>query len=134
MTTIEKLKKQIDDVIVEYSKLIGKRDEGIAALRAENEARKVEIVNLHKSYIERFTKPRTESQEIAGLRAALAESLRIGEKQALEWDRFWEAMGVRSKDISVDQAIEKYQSIVTENAELRKQLDEWEDYFGCELD
>lgn len=32
----------------------------------------------------------------------------IGKQQAAEWDRFWEAMGVKSADITVDQAISKW--------------------------
>ena len=41
----------------------------------------------------------------------LKKTIEIGEQQASEWDRFWEAMGVKSEDITVDQAIEKYKML-----------------------
>jgi hypothetical protein len=42
---------------------------------------------------------------------AAQQAVKIGVRQAAEWDRFWEAMGVKSADITVDQAIEKYKAM-----------------------
>jgi len=50
----------------------------------------------------------TDHVELLGL---LKKTIEIGEQQASEWDRFWEAMGVKSEDITVDQAIEKYKML-----------------------
>jgi len=45
--------------------------------------------------------------------AAIAESAAtIGKQQADDWDRFWDALGVKSADITVDQAIQKYKNLV----------------------
>jgi hypothetical protein len=43
----------------------------------------------------------------------------LGKQQADEWDRFWEALGVKSADITVDQAIGKYKAIIQERDKLR---------------
>ena len=39
------------------------------------------------------------------------EAVSLGQAQAKEHDRFWEALGVLSADISVDQAIEKWKAM-----------------------
>lgn len=59
---------------------------------------------------------RDEAVEVAKL------AVNTGAQQAAEWDRFWEALGVKSADITVDQAIEKYKAMQTENARLREAL------------
>jgi hypothetical protein len=41
---------------------------------------------------------------------------------ATEWNRFWEAMGVKSADITVDQAIEKYKALEARITELEKDM------------
>lgn len=66
-----------------------------------------------------YVKPLTKEQkEIARLQAELdeavtaaREAVRIGVQQADEWDRFWDALGVKSADITVDQAIEKWKRV-----------------------
>lgn len=60
---------------------------------------------------------RDEAVEVAKL------AVNTGAQQAAEWDRFWEALGVKSADITVDQAIEKYKALQAENARMRKALE-----------
>ena len=41
----------------------------------------------------------------------LEEAVKLGIKQADEYDRFWEAMGCKSKDITIDEAIAKWKAM-----------------------
>ena len=64
----------------------------------------------------------TSRADLSSLKAvALAQN---SEWQAMadEWDRFWAAMGVCSVDITVDQAIEKWQAMEASLVDLTAQL------------
>jgi predicted RNase H-like nuclease (RuvC/YqgF family) len=60
--------------------------------------------------------------ENAELRAIAEQAVSAGSAQAAEWDKFWEALGVASSDITVDQAIAKWKALQSENASLRAAL------------
>jgi hypothetical protein len=84
-------------------------------LESEIKSRDVLISNLEhqRNDLQTFLH---ESDEMCKL------AIDTGMQQAAEWDRFWDALGVKSADITVDQAIEKYKSIEAEIKNLRSLL------------
>ena len=62
-----------------------------------------------------FTSALKENAKLRENNASLTDAcnliLSTASKQADEWDRFWAAMGVLSEDITVDEAIEKWQAL-----------------------
>lgn len=77
---------------------------------------KLIIVELVKDY-EKLHADNKELSDIA------EQATLVGKQQADEWDRFWEAMGVKSEDITVDQAIQKWMAMEVQIAKLREACD-----------
>ena len=68
--------------------------------------------------------------ENARLASIAEDAVRLGREQAREWDRFWQAIGCGSEDISVDDAIAKYQSLISELETAKRALEQIRDWTG----
>jgi hypothetical protein len=63
------------------------------------------------------------TSRVEALETKLQEAVALGYAQALEWDRYWKAAGVSDGNISVDEAIELFQSIKGELHSLRQMVE-----------
>lgn len=84
-------------------------------LQVRYDALKAELSALNKpmecGHPARYLLTNTNGNPAACVACLANEAIRLGVKQADEVDRFWEAMGVNAADITVDQAIAKWQSM-----------------------
>lgn len=60
--------------------------------------------------------------DAAEYKAIATEAVELGKRQAEEWDRFWAAIGCLGKEVTVEQAIAKWQELDAEKERLRRAL------------
>ena len=68
------------------------------------------------------------------MRILLLEAVNLGEKQADEMDRYWNAIGLLDENISIDDAIKEYKNLqarITELEALVKQGHKMSEWAAC---
>ena len=58
-------------------------------------------------------------KHIAELESVCKQAIETGKQQAGEWDRFWQAMGVCSEEITVDDAIAEFKAMRDDRDQFR---------------
>ena len=67
------------------------------------------------------------SDDLKALVSIVEDAVKLGHEQAQEWDRFWQAIGCGSENISVDDAIAKYQALVSDLEAKTRALEHYAD-------